>query len=303
MMYSNCSIKTPGKWILTGEHSVLRGGSAIVFPMLSKQLTVDYTVTNAPASVVFQNNTSATLIDSFWKGMCFALSQLQLTKDDLKGQFIIHNQIPIGQGMGASAALSVAIALWFVAQGKLQASQVTSLATNIEHLYHGKSSGLDIAGVQAKNGVVFCKGQTRTLSMQWQPHWVLSFCGKASNTADCITKVQAMQTSQIDKANDIDAQMQLSASMAEEALNDNSNHAAASLIKSMHLGLDCFERWGLVSPAMQQHLNILTSQGALAAKPTGSGAGGYAISLWKNAPPRENNYLSIDTATLCYKET
>lgn len=302
-MYSSCSIHSTGKWILTGEHAVLRGNSAIVFPLHNKRLSIDYNANNKPVSVTFNNNPNHALIDSFRQGMLFALAQLQLTKIDLSGHFTIHNQIPIGQGMGASAALSVAIARWFVAQGRLSQTEITPFATNIEHLYHGTSSGLDIAGVQANRGLIFTNGATRPLNMHWQPYWALSFCGKASRTADCITKVQAIQKNAHTEARNIDKQMQHSASMAETALSMPNKQGRDALVESMHLGLDCFRRWGLISPEMKAHLSHLKTQGALAAKPTGSGAGGYAISLWPQRLSQDQGSLPIDTATLCYGET
>ena len=43
---------------------------------------------------------------------------------------------------------------------------------------------------------------------------------------------------------------------------------------------DCFEQWGLIDSSVQAEMDRLSAQGALAVKPTGSGGGGYLLSLW-----------------------
>jgi mevalonate kinase len=44
----------------------------------------------------------------------------------------------------------------------------------------------------------------------------------------------------------------------------------------------CFQNWGLVNPPLAATLNQLLIRGATAAKPTGSGLGGYVLSLWNS---------------------
>ena len=60
-----------------------------------------------------------------------------------------------------------------------------------------------------------------------------------------------------------------------------------ALAKSMGLAAECFEQWGLSDGAPGEHIQWLKEHGALAVKPTGSGGGGYVLSLWKEEPPVE----------------
>ena len=53
---------------------------------------------------------------------------------------------------------------------------------------------------------------------------------------------------------------------------------------SILLARDCFESWGLCDGAMGTHIKDLEEKGAVAVKPTGSGGGGYALSLWDQEP-------------------
>ena len=301
-MFSDCQISTPGKWILTGEHAVLRGKSAIAFPLKSRRFILDYQVKNTPLDIHFSGGMSNHLIQSFWQGMDRALMRLQLSRHDLGGHFIASNQIPVGSGMGASAALSVTLARWFVQQKKLQPEHISAFATDIEHLYHGKSSGLDIAGVQSKSGIIFSQGHSRPLQIGWQPNFALSYCEEVGNTAKCIEKVHEVQKNNPGRALEIDEQMQRSCELAEQALQETQEAGLNKLLEAMILGLQCFEQWGLISNKMTAHIETLRQRGALAVKPTGSGNGGYVISLWSNAVPADLHPVSIEISGALIEE-
>jgi len=59
------------------------------------------------------------------------------------------------------------------------------------------------------------------------------------------------------------------------------------LCEAINSAADCFTQWGLVSESLQQHMLRLHDAGAIAVKPTGSGGGGYVISLWESPPPSD----------------
>ena len=60
------------------------------------------------------------------------------------------------------------------------------------------------------------------------------------------------------------------------------------LISAIEQAAHCFKEWNLITAQLQQHINQLQRIGALAAKPTGAGQGGYVLSLWQNPPPLED---------------
>ena len=51
---SDFEVKVSGKWILAGEHSVLRGGRAIVFPLNSRYLKLKYDKTETDFETKFE---------------------------------------------------------------------------------------------------------------------------------------------------------------------------------------------------------------------------------------------------------
>ncbi|MCC5791646.1 MAG: mevalonate kinase [Legionellaceae bacterium] len=287
MMFSSCCIRTSGKWILTGEHAVLRGKKAIAFPLPSRQFILEYHNNEQQLTAHCTGEGAEDLYQAFWQGFDKGLALLSLSRKNMRGHFHARNHIPIGSGMGASAALCVSLARWFIEQRLLPATELTAFATELEHLYHGQSSGLDIAGVQAQKGIVFQKGDSRELPLQWQPYWGISYCGETGTTAHCIGKVQQLRDMNPKLADRLDSQMQESCELALEAFQLSAASGITKLSRALTLGQDCFRQWGLISPALEKHILELTDRGALSSKPTGSGAGGYVVSLWATPPPED----------------
>jgi mevalonate kinase len=288
MMFSDCTIHTPGKWILCGEHAVLRGKDAIVFPLPSVLFTLDYQAIKQPlreAPPVWE--------ESFWRALHLALRLLDIKATSLLGQFHLNNTIPIGGGLGASAALCVTLSRWLVRQGLLSAEQVPTFATELEDLFHGKSSGLDIAGVQSAQGVFIHQRSPQDLLTNWNPHWSISFSGIKGVTAECIQQVAHLHQHAPEQATIIDEAMQSSVSLAREALSANKTKGLPLLIEAMQKAYGCFQQWRLIPKAMEAHIQSLVQLGALAAKPTGSGGGGYVVALWPNPCPSRDDLMPI----------
>lgn len=280
MMLSDFKTTTHGKWILTGEHAVIRGHAALVFPVNNHELTLNYYSSSSDLSADYSGESGADLQLLFWSVLEHGMHTLGKSLNTLSGHFELHSNIPIGVGMGASAALCVATARWFLAQQFIPERELHIFATGLENLFHGKSSGLDIAGVAATGGLAFKQGQSTPIKQAWHPNWYLSSCGQIGITSHCINQVQALREKQPELALRIDQQMEESTSLAIAALEQNTPDRQEHLAHAIHLANDCFHQWGLVSESLQQHIDLLKNRGAIAVKPTGSGGGGFVVSLW-----------------------
>ncbi|MGE0527232.1 MAG: mevalonate kinase, partial [Bdellovibrionales bacterium] len=117
------STTTYGKWILAGEHAVLRGSPALAFPLTSRCLRLTYEPDENDFDVRFSGVHGAELKLLFYGVVENAFLQLQ-RPEPLTGRFALESSLPVGAGLGASAALCGAVARWCEAQGWLRADEV-----------------------------------------------------------------------------------------------------------------------------------------------------------------------------------
>ena len=284
---------THGKWILTGEHAVLRGHGALVFPLADKTLTLRYKKSTKPLHINHDGPYGEGCSDPIWQLIDTGLNALNITSSDLMGELSITNHIPVGAGMGASAALCVAMTRWFQAIFHSNIN-IFEFARMLEDCFHGQSSGLDIAGAAAPvEGVYFKSGVTTPITSTWKPLWYLSYSGEPGITSECIKHVQALWQHDKPRAEALDTRMADSVYQARDALMNTTPEATQLLAEAITQAASCFEAWGLINTALDTHMTSLREAGALAVKPTGSGGGGYVLSLWETTPPSALTSLII----------
>lgn len=282
------SCKSFGKWILAGEHSVLRGVPALVFPIRSRNLELNYS--KGPQSLELQlvGDHGKDLQLLVWGVLEKACELKKISRADLKGTLLLESSIPVGAGMGASAALCVAVTRWLGFLGYVDESEYYEFARSLENLFHGESSGVDIAVALSGEGLRFVRnGEKKPLTATWKPHWYISYSGKRGVTVDAVNKVKDLILKNPDLGEKLDLQMAKAVEIAEQALMLDSQAGFAVLAEAIELAGQCFEQWGLNDGEPRAHIEWLRKNGAMAVKPTGSGGGGYVLSLWKNEPSAE----------------
>jgi mevalonate kinase len=289
--------RTYGKWILAGEHAVIRGSPALAFPLLSKSLTLQYLPGEEPLQISFTGEHGSELQLLFWGVMERALEELKLHVSKIGGQMKISSDLPVGAGLGASAALCAGIGRWCEKQGWVRKEGVYEFSRRLENLFHGESSGVDIAVSLSGTGIRFVRGQQNVaVRPEWSPKLYLSYSGQRGVTSECVNKVKGLLLSNPTQGERLDQQMKEAVRGCELALSQNEETGVSTLKAAILLARDCFDHWGLISGELQKHIHDLEQAGAWAVKPTGSGGGGYALSLWKEDPPANLSLIPLEFA-------
>ncbi len=289
------SVMVHGKWILAGEHSVLRGCQAIAFPVYGKHLALTWSKAGAFSSSFGGDRGQE--FQLLFSGVFDRALEILNRPGDLRlkrGHFHVDSTLPVGAGLGASAALAVAVGRWFVSEGAIAESRLFEFCREIENLFHGESSGVDVAVAIESRGLLFSRqGGFTAFDPEWQPNWYISYSGARGITSECVTKVKQLIAKDADRGEKLDLKMRQAVGLAHESLMqkaasaDDARVRFEKLVAAIKLSATCFDDWGLSNGELGRHMAWLSSSGAAAVKPTGSGGGGFALSLWRERPAIE----------------
>lgn len=261
-----------GKFILAGEHAVVYGARALAAPLFSRTIEIHlhpdgqdhFTLNGRPVS-------EPAIID---------LLQNAKKIFDVNHHiaFECTAKIPVGAGLGSSAALCVALVRALAAHSgrELSPDQVSRHANELEKIFHGSPSGLDSATVAQARCLIFSKKEGIRLLPKTLPrpfHFLLIDTGERSSTRLMIEK--AAPYFQQERENKV-ALFDHLTDDSERALLEGDSGLMAGAFRRSYTAL---EAAGVVTERMKFLTDQLYALGITAVKPTGAGGGGCLLGL------------------------
>jgi mevalonate kinase len=256
---------SPGKLILSGEHAVVYGHPAIAVPV-SLRVIVTLTEKEGPLDIP---EIDARLTQA-WRSI--------LPTSGLKVE--IESTLPIGCGMGSSAAISIATlrALasyqghspdfdWLFEQGFV-----------MERMFHGTPSGLDHAVCALEKPILYNKiGPTLSPISLPQSTLVVMHSNEPKKTSAMVERVRAQWPNNKSLLNQIGT---LTQEIAQYP-HCNPQWLGTKLTENHQL----LRALGVSTPTLDLLVETALKHGALGAKLAGSGGGGIAFALVENNNP------------------
>ncbi|WP_062107236.1 mevalonate kinase [Bacillus niameyensis] len=274
------------KLILIGEHSVVYGKPAIALPFPT--LHVESIVEGISKSMImFDCRYYVGLLDQVpnnLAGIAACIKEtLKYLEQPAKGLKIrIHSSIPIGRGLGSSAASAIAIvkSLYKYFEQNLTKDTLMELVEVAETYAHGNPSGIDMAAASSDHSIWFEKDQeVKHLHIDTPFHLVVVDTGRIGNTREAVGAIREtfkIAPKMISQSIDLLGQL---AHQAKAALVEGETKQLGNIMNAAQTEL---VKLGVSDKGIDQLVDIARKAGALGAKLTGGGRGGCIIALAKD---------------------
>ena len=288
---------SPAKVILFGEHFVVNGNSAISMTIdLPTIVTAESTTTNG-VTITSKNmkleahfslngnleRSTGTNAEQNLRPVYATVSSLiNKTTEGIK--ISIESHVPIGMGLGSSAATAVATlsSVTTIMQKIMQKEEIFQAAYSLEKLIHGRPSGVDQATVTYGGMIVYRNGrvESRLTDLPKPPLIIIGNTGKRRSTGEFVGRVTQLRAERPQEYASIAHQAQGIANQAIIALRQGKDKELGTL---MNENQSLLETIGVSSPSLDNLIAAALSAGALGAKLTGGGGGGCMIALANDA--------------------
>jgi mevalonate kinase len=289
----------PGKIILFGEHAVVYGQPALA-------ATLDRGI-----RVAVSKNQKAGLVGPVLRGSGFGLVTQARPDPDGEGpeglrralaslverygekirdlSFMVDGAIPVGSGLGSSAALSVAI-IRGVHQffgDPISQEQLIEDALLLEKIFHGNPSGVDHSTIVHGGLIAYRKsanGETsavESLNLPRRLRFAIALAGQHTGTARAVKSLRDRMKRHPEEYDYIHQGIGRIVEKAHISLLEGHLAAVGELMDLNQGLLNCL---GVSTPAIESLCSIGRERGALGVKLTGAGGGGAVIALVDDDP-------------------
>ncbi|SEN87836.1 mevalonate kinase [Amphibacillus marinus] len=270
------------KLILMGEHAVVYGEPAIAVPFDAVHIEAEIQHLEGP--VLFISDFFQGELEKMPKRMQGFVACIKAVCETLN-QPIAHfrvqlkSTIPIGRGLGSSAAIAVALVkgLYSYFQKPLNRLQLQDFVDLAETFAHGNPSGIDREAITANHPIWFERQKpVETIRIEKTLHIVVADTGRVGDTHAAVSSVKALYSSNQDQTKATIEQLGQLTHQSRFALTSGRYDRLGLMLDQAHTLL---QRLGVSDPGLDHYVQVSKEAGALGAKLTGSGRGGCMIAL------------------------
>ena len=282
------SSSAPGKIILFGEHAVVYGQPAIAIPVHQKKAVVY--ILAAPTAPTGQVRILAPdigleselhdLPETHPFFCTFMIIQKYLDIDHFPAMKIkIKSDIPIASGLGSGTAVSVSMIraiMQFLGKAPSNA-EVSSLAFEVEKLYHGFPSGVDNSVIAYAQPIFFIRQRVvETLAVAEPLQFLVAHTGVTSKTVDV---VEAVRSARDNSPAHYDSLFSEIGAVCLEAKKCLATGQVSTLGHLMNQNQELLSQLEVSCPELDRLIAAAKQAGATGVKLSGAGRGGYIIAL------------------------
>ena len=294
----------PGKLILFGEHSAVYGEPAIAVALNLRAYARGHqsenntnTIKSLNLDLEFsweksQNVTSSDIPQLYPFVFAVNLIRRKFKKEDICVQIEISSEIPIGIGLGSSAAVSLAV-IGVVSQilnVKLSPEDFLDLSLEVEKISHARPSGIDTSTSLYGSFIYFKKGTIVPHNIEFQLPLIICNSKIRRSTRAVVADVKRLR----DKYPElIDPVIQTMGELANEGLASIIEMDYNRVGELMNLNQKFLDVLGVGHFAITDICTTALKNGAIGAKITGAGRGGSAILLCPNQEVSNNVAKSL----------
>lgn len=278
----------PGKIILCGEHAVVYGKPAIALPVnqvwtktavFAKPGSVDGEIhIIAPGVGLDTNLSSLSRQNPLQRTITLVKEELHL--NNLPAcEIRITTSIPIGAGLGSSAAVTVSLAraLAKFLGHPLPNETINRIAYEVERIHHGTPSGIDNTVITLGAPILFQKGaQVEPLEILKGFTLMIADSGFTSATVEMVDGVRIRREQNQPKYDHLFEEIAKVTLQVYDALCHGDILQSGSFLSENHLLL---REIGVSTPLLDEMVSSALSAGASGAKLSGGGGGGNVLAV------------------------
>lgn len=270
------------KIILIGEHAVVYGKPAIALPFPTLNVTTIIEETGEPVHVKTPFYTGPLhKVPEKMKGIVVCMKEaVKELGEKLTGFSVkIHSNIPLGRGLGSSAAIAISIvrALFRYFGKELPRETLMRLVHIAETYAHGNPSGIDMEAASSTNPIWFQKGkETETVKLGATFYLIVADTGQIGDTKAAVESIRNKYEEDPEKTESSLRLLEEYTYQVRDALLSGDIPLVGSLL---NLAQEELAKLGVSNETIEHLVREARIAGAYGAKLTGGGRGGCIIAL------------------------